>query len=148
MLAIRPFQARDQDEVKSLILSGLVEHWGWLDSDKNQDLDNVYASYAAGFFLTAWIDNGLVGTGALILEVEGVTRVARVVRMSVASNARRQGIGSAILVELINQAKIRGCQTIVLETTSTWQDAIGFYLAYGFCITSEHDGDTHFNIKL
>jgi len=50
MLAFRPFQARDQDEVKSLILSGLVEHWGWLDSDKNPDLDNVYASYAAAFF--------------------------------------------------------------------------------------------------
>ncbi len=141
MLTIRPFLPADQDAVKALILEGLAGHWGWLDPDKNPDLNDISSAYGAGLFLTAWIDDCLVGTGALLPESEGI---ARVVRMSVHSGYRRHGIGSRILKALIAHAVSSHCRSIVLETTSTWQDAVQFYCHHGFNIIGEWDGDTHF----
>jgi hypothetical protein len=52
-ISIQPFQSEDQAEVKSLILAGLVEHWGRLDPSKNPDLEDIQSSYAGAVFLVA-----------------------------------------------------------------------------------------------
>ncbi|HNT75804.1 MAG TPA: GNAT family N-acetyltransferase [Anaerolineae bacterium] len=140
-LTLRPFCPADQDAVKALILAGLVEHWGFLDPTLNPDLNDIAASYADAVFLTAWLDAELVGAGALIHEAEGV---ARIVRMSVAREKRRIGIGQAILRQLCKYARSAGYRQIVLETTSTWEDVIAFYERFGFRRIGAWDGDTHF----
>lgn len=142
---IRCFQPTDQEAARALILAGMEEHWDTIDPTLNPDLDDIGAHYAYGVFLIAEREGKIVGTGALLPEDE---RTGRVVRMSVASDARRQGLGSRILKRLINEARVRGYQHLVLETTSTWDEAIAFYRHHGFRVVGRRDGDTHFERAL
>jgi ribosomal protein S18 acetylase RimI-like enzyme len=144
-LVIRPFQPEDQEEVKALILSGLVDHWGMLDPTKNPDLNDIARSYADAVFLVARLDGRIVGTGALVPRAEGI---AEIVRMSVASDMRRMGIGKRILLKLIHSAKARGFTRIILETTATWAEVIAFYRNMGFRLTHLLNGDQYFEMDL
>lgn len=140
-LSIQRFSPDDQPAAKALILQGLEEHWGELDLSLNPDLNDIAAQYAGCLFLCAWCDGELVGTGAIAPEGDGTMRV---VRMSVQRERRRMGIASSILRELLDEARRRRCNKVVLETTETWDDAIGFYLRHGFRIVDHRDGDAHF----
>lgn len=143
-LQIRPFCAADQEPAKQLILAGLGERWGWIDSTLNPDLNDIALTYATGIFLVAHFDDAVVGTGALMPEVTGEGKDAlRVVRMSVRTDLRRNGIGRRLLDALLEWARQSGCYHIVLETTSTWTDAVRFYRRYGFQVVGETDGETH-----
>ena len=144
-LIITDLGLEDQEEARRLVLSGLEEHWGGLDPTKNTDLNDIGSSYAGEIFLTARLNGALVGTGALIREEDGV---GRVVRMSVAKDARRKGIGREILSELCCRARRCGFNRLVLETTQTWEDAMGFYRKFGFTLTGFREGDAHFSMEL
>ena len=144
-IVIRPFQLADQDKVKSLILDGLVEHWGFLDPTKNPDLDDIATSYAGAIFLVACQEANIVGTGALVPRSDGV---AEIVRMSVARESRRQGIGRLVLQELVSCARVAGFYQVILETTATWQNVIEFYRNFGFRITHCQDGNVYFALDL
>lgn len=144
-LVIEPLTPADQPAARALILAGLEEHWGWLDPSLNPDLDDMLTSYAGAVFLAAKLDGALIGTGALIAKNEGV---GRIVRMSVDKAHRRGGVGSRILRALLDEARALGYGKIVLETTETWDDAIGFYLRNGFRITHHADGDAHFELTI
>jgi GNAT superfamily N-acetyltransferase len=144
-LLIQPFSPADQPAAKALILQGLEAHWGALDLSLNSDLNDIASSYADGLFLCAWLQGELVGTGAIVPEGEAAMRV---VRMSVQRERRRMGIASRILQALLGEARRRGCRTVVLETTETWDDAIRFYLRHGFRIVEHCAGDAHFEMHL
>ena len=145
MIELRPFQPADQDRVKALILAGLTEHWGYLDENKNPDLNDIVASYPKGIFLVAWAGSEIVGTGAFVPRS---TETVEVVRMSVMKRRRRQGIGQQILSELCRQAYQAGYIKAILETTDTWKSTIAFYQAFGFQITHYADGDVYFELNL
>ena len=145
MLRILPLQPENQDAIKALILDGLVEHWGTLDESKNPDLNDIATSYADATFLIAWLDDEIIGTGAFILRSE---KQVEIVRMSVAKEKRRQGIGQKILSELCRTASEKGYEEVVLETTDTWLDVVAFYQQYGFEITHYLDGDVYFSLNL
>jgi len=142
---ILPFQPGDQLEVKNLILAGLAEHWGMLDPEKNPDLSDIRSTYAHGLFLVAWHENRIVGSGALVPKLGDI---GEIVRMSVAANMRRQGVGRTILQRLIEQARSKGYQSLVLETTDTWHYAITFYQTFGFQIAHSLNGDVYFALNL
>lgn len=144
-LIIRPFCPSDQASVKALILAGLEEHWGWLDPTLNPDLNDITGAYADAVFLVAWQGNKLAGCGALLPRSP---ETAEIVRMSVAAEMRRQGVGGRILSALIVEARRHGFHRIVLETTATWQDAVGFYKRNGFKPTYVKDGDQYFELEL
>ena len=144
-IELKPFQNQDQPIVKSLILDGLVEHWGVLDESLNPDLDDIATTYVDGIFLVAWQDGEIIGTGAF--KPHSTTQV-EIVRMSVKKELRRQGVGRQMLDELVRRAAETGYQEVILETTETWQDVIDFYLDYGFEITHHQDGDAWFRMKL
>lgn len=145
MLTIQPFRPVDQDEVKQLVLAGLVDHWGFLDPNKNPDLDDIAATYAGATFLVARLAGRIVGSGALVPRGDGT---AEIVRMSVACDLRRLGVGRRMLQQLVAQARQAGLRRIVLETTETWQEVVAFYLAHGFRITHHADGDVYFALDL
>lgn len=148
-LEIRPFRADDQAAARQLVVTGLGERWGWIDETLNPDLNDIAISYASGIFLVAYLDGQLVGTGALVPEVtpEGI-QALRVVRMSVRADLRRQGLGRRILDALLDYVHARGCRLLVVETTSTWTDAVRFYARYGFQLVEEKDGETHMTLEL
>ena len=145
MIKILSFQPADQPAAKTLILDGLIEHWGFLDENKNPDLDDIATTYADGIFLIAWLDDEIIGTGAFKPHS---ARQVEIVRMSIKKELRRQGIGRQMLDELLRRATQAGYAEVILETTETWQDVIDFYLDYGFEITHHQDGDAWFRMKL
>ena len=148
-ILIKPFESEDQDTVQSLILAGLAEHWGEIDPTLNLDLNDIGASYNDATFLVAWLDGRIIGSGALIPKSD---QVAEIVRMSVAPELRRRGIGEKILARLCQEAKELGFQRIILETTSTWSDVIEFYKRFGFRVTHHQEGpfggEVHFALDL
>ena len=128
-LRIEPLRPKDREAARDLILRGLEERYGALDTARNPDLVDVAASYAAGRFLVARAGGAVVGTGAwLPLSSEAV----RIHRMSVALPLRERGIGSRLLAHLLDDARGRGFLRAVVETTDTWTDAIAFYERRGF----------------
>jgi len=143
-ITIIPFQPEDQEVVQDLINAGLGEHWDQVDAAMNPDLFDIAQSYQNETFLIARSGDEIVGTGALVQRTK---ETAEIVRMSVAANYRRQGIGHQILDQLIQVGHARGFRKIILETTSTWRDVISFYLAYGFTITHYLNGDTYFSYE-
>jgi putative acetyltransferase len=144
-ITILPFQPADQEEVKELILNGLADHWGELDLTKNPDLNDIAKTYAQDVFLVARLQDRIIGTGALVHRTD---ELAEIVRMSVAVDLRRQGVGRLILGRLITTAEEKGYRRIILETTHTWKEVIAFYLKYGFKVTHEQNGDIYFEMLL
>jgi putative acetyltransferase len=142
---VRRFNAADQDFVKELILEGLEEHWGWRDPLANPDLDDIASSYSNATVLVALEGEVIVGTGTLVPRESGV---GEIVRMSVAAHRRREGIGSAVLAQLIERARSAGYRRLILETTASWTEVVAFYRRQGFVFTHEQDGDAYFAMDL
>ena len=142
---LKPFQPDDQSAARSLILAGLVEHWGWLDQSKNTDLDDIATSYQGAYFLVAHQDGQVIGTGALLHITDDTSEV---VRMSVAPAHRRQGVGRLILRSLLDHAKKTGMRRVILETTATWLEVIEFYKSAGFELTHFQGEDAYFRLDL
>ena len=146
-IVIRAFQSADQAAVRRLILLGLQEHWGKLDRNLNQDLNDIAKNYGNAVFLVAELtmDCSIVGSGALVPQGEGV---AEIVRMSVNKAMRRTGLGTRLLQALVDRARSMGLRRVILETTETWHEVIAFYQRFGFCITHYQDGDVYFAFDL
>jgi ribosomal protein S18 acetylase RimI-like enzyme len=142
---IQPLQPKDQAEVRALILAGLVEHWVVLDPGRNPDLEDISQSYAGAVFLVAREQDRIVGTGALVPRGQ---QTGEIVRMSVALDMRRRGVGRRLLERLIREANAMGMCQLVLETTETWQGAIEFYQRFGFQETHRMDGDVYFRLEI
>ncbi|MEM7133281.1 MAG: GNAT family N-acetyltransferase [Chloroflexota bacterium] len=137
-ILLRPFKPADQDTVKELILAGLGEHFEQINPIFNPDLNNISESYADALFIVAQDAERIIGTGAL---VQRGPDCGEIVRMSVASDKRRHGIGTQILRQLCDEGRARGYTQIILETTATWTEVIEFYKRFGFRITHEVEGE-------
>lgn len=146
-LNIRLFEARDQEAARQLILTGLGEHFGWVDETCNPDLDDILADYIepGHVFIIAEINAELVGTGALVTESK---TAGRIVRMSVDPMHRRMGIGEALVAYLVDAAGQKGLTQVRVTTDHGWEDAIGLYQHSGFTITSRDDTGIHFSLAL
>jgi GNAT superfamily N-acetyltransferase len=144
---IRQFTSADQEAVRALVLAGLQDHWGTLDPTLNPDLDDIGGWYGSrdGHTIVAEIDGRIVGTGTMH-RVDDQTGV--LVRMSVSRDQRGKGVGKALVRALADEAKKRGYARLICETTDTWQDAINLYVATGFAIVDQRDGDYHFEMPL
>ena len=142
---VLPFRKAYQEQVRDFILRGLSERWGEIDETANPDIDDIESNYGSDNFFITCCDERLVGTGGLSAESSSVVRI---VRMWIQKDLRRSGIGTMIMQHLLSQARLKKYSRVVLETTSTWSDAISFYQKHGFEIEECRDGDTHFQMDL
>ena len=137
------------DDVRTLILSGLGEHWGTVHAALNPDLENLTSSYARGRTLVACDGRRVVGTGTVIPRDAAS---AEIVRMSVAADYRRSGVGRRLVDELVETARSWGMKRVILETTAEWSDVVQFYERRGFTMTHFDEGlfgrDAWFELKL
>lgn len=141
---IRPFAIADQQAARALILTGLGEHWGFIDETLNPDLDDIAAHYppdTADFYVVEDATGALIGTAGLISED---AETGRIVRMSVARDARGRGIGKRLVGVLETAARARGYRRLVCETTHDWTDATALYTATGFTELGVWNDDRHF----
>ena len=135
--------------IQKLIAAGLGERFGHYDAARNPDVVNFAEHYASAVVVIARRQREIVGCGALVAERGGRGDLrGRVVRMSVRSDVRRTGVGGAVLAELIGHARRLGYREVVLETTSSWVDAVSFYQRHGFAVVARRDGDTHFRMEI
>ncbi|MBK1616380.1 hypothetical protein CKO44_23330 [Rubrivivax gelatinosus] len=142
---VTPLNPRDVPAVKQFLIAGLSERWGAYESRYNPDIELFQSYYADSLTLVAKSAGVVVGTGTLHPIS---ARRAEIVRMSTAIDSRRHGVAGQILMLLLDHARARGVQEVVLETTSSWASAIAFYTKHGFAKTHEQDGDTHFIRRL
>ncbi len=126
------------DEVRTLILSGLGEHWGSVDEELNPDLADLESSYASGRTLVACDGRRVVGTGTVIPR-DGAT--AEIVRMSVAPAYRRHGVGRRLVDDLVGTARHWGMERVILETSAHWTEVVEFYERCGFTLTHFEEGE-------
>ena len=136
-IKIAIFNAADQPAVKALILEGLAEHFGEIDPSLNPDLDDIVASYTGAVFRVARRDGSAIAGCSALVPLDGET--GQIVRMSVAADARRQGVGTQLLDALCAEARRLGLKRLVLETTLDWEGVRRFYEDYGFTFTHEQD---------
>jgi GNAT superfamily N-acetyltransferase len=120
-----------QEQAKKIILEGLAERFGFLDTTLNTDLNNIMLNYVevGHVFLVGIFGLDVVCTGALLYENNEIGRIAR---MSVVKELRRQGFAQTLINELEKKALSSGIQKLVLETNRTWVDAINFYKLRGY----------------
>ncbi|MHB8466584.1 MAG: GNAT family N-acetyltransferase [Acidimicrobiales bacterium] len=148
-VVLRDFEPRDQSRVRRLILGGLGEHWGEINESLNSDLDDIGASYASGRTVVAEMSGELIGTGTVLPRAQ---TTAEIVRMSVAPSLRRSGVGRMLVGELIRAARTWSASRVILETSSSWTNVIAFWLACGFEVAGDEDGqfgeDTWFVMQL
>lgn len=148
MTVCRDFTPADQVAVRALVLDGLRERWGpAFDAGFNSDLDDIIGNY--------------VSQGAEVVVIDVAGRVAatgtlrpepgdrgRIVRMSVARERRREGLGRAVVDELIERARRRGMAAVVVMTDTPWSSAVALYRACGFAEVGRDNTDTHFAMTL
>jgi GNAT superfamily N-acetyltransferase len=85
-----------------------------------------------------------------VIPRDGVT--AEIVRMSVAPEFRRAGVGRRLVADLIDTARQWGMERVILETSADWTDVVEFYQRCGFSLTHFEQGafgrDAWFEFKL
>lgn len=117
----------DRVAVMLLVAEGLAEFGLRPDPATSEaDLADIEASY--DLFLVA-DEEGILASGGLILIDE---ETAKIRKMYVRADRRGQGLGSAILTRLIEEARERGRARIVLETTAAMTAARSMYERFGF----------------
>ena len=145
VLSIASARQNELAAVRALIIQGLTQRWGRYESSFNPDLEAFEEFYTGAVVVVAKEGDKLVGCGVLRKEDEGI---GRIVRMSVLMERQRQGIGSEILRALLAHAREIGYTEVVLETTTSWESAVAFYMSHGFIPTKIQDGDQHFRWPL
>lgn len=146
-ICIRPFTPSDQAAARILILSGLGEHFGFIDETLNPDLDDITASYLAHghLFLVAEYQQTLVGTGCLLIQPNAY---GEMVRISTHLVYRRLGIAHAICQQLVEYARQRGLRRLIVKTNRDWYDAIRLYQRLGFQEEARNDQGYRFGMDL
>jgi GNAT superfamily N-acetyltransferase len=97
--------------------------------DRHFDLTAEQVGEGQGIFLVARREGTPIGCGAL-RRLDDATGELK--RMYVAPEARRGGVGRAVLLELERRARSLGLRRLVLETGDLQHEAIGLYLGAGF----------------
>ena len=94
------------------------------------DLGGLHAPEVS--FWAAWEDETLAGVGALL---ELAPDYGEVKSMHTAAPMRGRGVGAAMLIHLIGEARRRGYSRLSLETGSMdyFAPARALYRRYGFC---------------
>jgi putative acetyltransferase len=142
MTRYRQRDARHGDEpaVRRIVFAVLGEYGLSPDpAGTDADLDDLAASYAdrGGVFRIVEDDQGeIVGCGGLFRLTE---TGAEIRKMYLLPAARGQGIGRALLEDLIAAARERGCTRLSLETASVLKEAMALYRRFGFVETHRDD---------
>ena len=98
-------------------------------SEELKSLPGVYAPPAGELLLAKRGDHVL---GAVALKALEPPRVAEIKRLFVRPQARRIGVGKALVAAVVETARERGYREIRLDTLPAMAEAIALYKFFGF----------------
>ena len=129
---VRYASAGDGPAIQNLVRSVLAEHDLSFDIEgQDHDLVDVRASYVSrgGCFLVVESDGRVTGCAGLypVSDDAGELR-----KMYLAPGVRGRGLGRALLVQLIAEARRLGLERLTLESHSSLQAARALYESAGF----------------
>ena len=145
MVTFRTYRTQDSPAVRDLFAQGLTDFAAgyetqierYIQHSLDDDLADIYGHYlasAANHFWVAELDGGIKG-------IVGVQRrsdeEAELRRMSVASDARRHGIGLGLLETVETFCREMGYRRIRLTTVTLLVAAIAMYQRFGFRLVGE-----------
>ena len=145
MLRIRTFRAADAEAVRRIFTQGQRDFAAGLEQAVEDYIRRSLANDLADIPLHYLSDPGshfwVADVGGEVRGMVGVQRrddqEAELRRMSVATDARRQGIGWKLLETVEAFCKEQGYQRIQLTTVTQLQPAISMYQKFGYRLTGE-----------
>lgn len=121
----------DREEVAALLAEHLEEMMAISPRESVHALDLESLRAPEISFWTVWVGETLVGCGALkhISEFQGEIKSMRTARAH-----RGKGVATAVLSHMIGVARLRGYESLLLETGSMaeFEPARSLYLKHGF----------------
>ncbi|OAQ26254.1 acyl-CoA N-acyltransferase [Linnemannia elongata AG-77] len=148
------------------------------DPAYNKDLDDIYGYYIARHHATVAVitedqqqasNPVIIGCGILLpLPAEdvygtwcaepesirekansaGLTKLCRMMRLSVSADRRGQGLAKMMIRHLIEKARERGFELILVETEVLWTSAVQIYKSEGFSVAEADDENVHYTYRL
>jgi ribosomal-protein-alanine N-acetyltransferase len=126
LLTLSSMVLEDLDEIMELEAEAFSSPWTrgmYLHEIRKQE----------GCYLVARRDGLLVGYGGMLLILDE----AHVMTLAVRKDQRRRGLGSRILLELIDASEKMGARFFTLEVRKSNYEAIEMYSKFGFQIMGE-----------
>jgi len=136
-LQIRPFTPADEQAVIDVILPIQREEFGVeITADDQPDLRAIPDFYqqGTGNFWLAEVAGHVVGTIGL-KDIGAGQAALRKMFVAAAYRGRQYGVGQALLMRLLHDAKAAGVTEILLGTTDKFLAAHRFYEKHGFVMT-------------
>jgi putative acetyltransferase len=128
-VSVREATNSDKEAVLSLMRDIYREYGLLLTSDLTADLQDLENSYAKGYFGLLRRSDIIIGSYGLFPLAE---KTGEIRKMYLIPQARGMGLGKWMLRTLLDIANEKGFQTLELETSSNFTEAIGLYQRFGF----------------
>ncbi len=122
MLKIRRVRPNDIFQIVALSFETLPERYN------PAVFNRFYEAFPEGFFV-ALKNNIVIG---FLIGIKTRPTTARILMLSVKETIRKQGIGTALLMQFLNEMKQQNVTQVTLEVRTTNQNAIEFYKKQGF----------------
>jgi putative acetyltransferase len=130
---LREWREPDTPEIQRLVGSILEEYGFHADpSTSEADLNDIRGSYfekGGAFYVLMDDQNTLAGTAGFFGLGPGVCKVRK---MYVARSHRGMGLGRILLERVLQEARSRHYDQVLLETSGVMTEAVGLYLSRGF----------------
>jgi putative acetyltransferase len=145
---LRKIEERDNEAIAAIVKNVMTEFKADPKTTILGDprLMTMYQNYqdAGAAYYVAELNGKIIG-GAGIKRLDGseeTDRVCELQRMFLLSEARGKGLGKALMVRCIEDAKKLGYRTIYLESLSNMHQALALYRSFGFKETDGPLGNT------
>ncbi|HUR92500.1 MAG TPA: ribosomal protein S18-alanine N-acetyltransferase [Gemmatimonadaceae bacterium] len=121
-LVLRPAGVADLPEVAAIELACFRDPW------PQQSFEAFVGRPGATFIVAEGRKGGVAGYAVLLRAADE----AEVLNLAVPEDARRRGVGRALLDRLLHEARADGARTIYLEVRESNAAARGLYQSHGF----------------
>ncbi|KAF9147753.1 hypothetical protein BG015_010565 [Linnemannia schmuckeri] len=78
----------------------------------------------------------------------GLTKLCRMMRLSVSADRRGQGLAKKMIRHLIEKARERQFDLILVETEVLWTSAVQIYKSEGFSVAEADEENIHYTYRL
>jgi putative acetyltransferase len=133
---LRAIQPQDNARLAAIIRQVLTEFganrpgFAWADPELDA-LTNAYQGAQAAYFVV-WLGEAIAGGAGIAPFPCQYPGICELQKMYLLPEYRGQGLGQALLTQLLKTAQQLGYQGCYLETFDAMQQAIGLYEKFGF----------------